>query len=192
MPASLFPAFVKIEYQSANAPHVMSLPTLAWNDPLDGSDGTFDTHGASTVDADTMINDLVDEIAKFYTSGLSFTGYTIFTLPSMTGDPLPKYSAQLSQVGVTTSSTWQKAVQITMTARTSAFGVAKIVMLDAISENNWDRITVLPGSGNVATLWAEWSDVTNGWAGRDNGRPATFLQVSKTLNEKLRRQYHML
>lgn len=192
MPNSLFPAFVKIEYQSANAPHVMILPTKEWSDPLEDGVGQFDTHTGGSINADDMVQAMVDELAKFFTADLSFTSYTIYTMATETADPTPRVTGQLTQVGVTVSTTWQKATQVTITARTTSFGLAKITLLDAISEDNWDRITVLPGSGNIFDLWGVWSDPGNGWAGRDNGRPTAFLQVSKTLNEKLRRQYHML
>lgn len=192
MPASLFPAFVRVEYQSANAPHVMIIPTTQWNDPGDGTDGTFDDHLGGAIAADTMVQALVDELAKFFTSGASFTSYTIYTLATTLADPQPRFTEQLTQVGVSISTSWQKAVQLTVTARTTLFQLAKLVLLDAASENTWDRITALPGSGNVFDLWAEWSATTNGWSARGGGRPAAFLQVSKTLNEKLRRQYHML
>lgn len=191
MPESIAPAFVKIEYASANAPHVALIPTLAWNDPEDGSDGTFDTHSGSVVGADGMINDLVDAIAVGYTSGLVFSNYTIFTQASPSADPVPRYSALLTQVGLTTSTSWQKAVQVTMTWRTVTNGIFKIVLLDAISSNNFDKATALTGGSVQLAVNGEVTDLAEGWAGRDGGRPATFLQRSITLNEKLRRQYHM-
>lgn len=191
MPESPAPAFVKIESTSLNAPHVAILPTLQWNDPGDFTAGTFDTHEGGSIAADDMVNDLVNVLAALYTGDYDFISYTIFTQSSPSADPVPRFSEALSQSGVTVSATWQKAVQLTFTWRTTLFGIAKIVALDAISGNNFDRITTLTPMSAEALIDAEFTSVARGWSGRDGGRPATFLQISKTINEKLRRQYHM-
>lgn len=191
MAESIAPAFVKIEYTSSNAPHVMILPTLEWTSTGFGLPGEFAEHSGGSTPGDTMVELLVGQMVAMFTSSMEFVNYTIFTQASPSADPVPVFSAPLGVAGSTVSTTWQKAVQITCTSRTTLGGIAKLTFLDAISYDNWDRIVDLAAFAQLDDVFALWSDELFGWSGRDGGRPATFLQATKTLNEKLRRQYHM-
>jgi len=84
---------------------------------------------------------------------------------------------------------WTKAVQLTMTVRSTLFGIAKYVFLDAASGDNYNPIRTPDSS--MTNMLTVLNDVTNGWAARDNGRPENFLGLTKTLNEKLRKAYRM-
>lgn len=193
MANSLFPAFVRIEYHSPYAPHTMTIPTTAWTGPPTSvfDSGEFEQWAAGSVEADVMINDLVDVLAPLFTDDVIFDGYTIYTQGSPESDPLPVYSAALTQVGSNVSTEWFQAVQRTMVWRTVDFGIFKLSLMDAASDGTFAR------TGNFSTIAPfddvhnEVTDTTNGWSGRDNARPNQALQMSLTLNEKLRREYRL-
>lgn len=192
MPNSLAPAFIKVEYQSQFGAHTMTLPTLGTNiDPSDPTLSTIDTWVGGTVLWTTMVNDLLALVDDFYGISTTFDVATLFTQESATADPIPRASVALAVVGDIPAPQWDKAVQFSITARTTNFGLAKLVMMDADSFDDWDKIVALAAAPAVQALFNEWADPTNGWSAQDNGRPATFLQATKTLNEKLRRSYRM-
>jgi hypothetical protein len=80
---------------------------------------------------------------------------------------------------------------MTVNFRTSLFGKAKLVLLDFSALDDWSKVRTLPGSGALFDLVGEFTASTNGWQGQDNGQPTTFVSVTRTLNEKLRRSYRL-
>lgn len=189
---SLFPAFVKIDYHSPWGTHVMTIPTKGWNDDVSaGGKGTFDTWGGSPADADDMVKDLVNLLKPFYQPDHFFDLYTIYTMASETAKPNPVASNSLGIEGTEASSNWSKAVQTTFTIRTDSFGIMRIVLLDAPNPASFDRIASFDASPEALALVTELGSLTKGWSGRDNAKPGTLVQIAYTLNEKLRREYHM-
>lgn len=193
MENALSPAFIKINYSSPFAPHTATIATVPYILPDVGNpSGQWQLRGAALpVDADGAVNDLVDLMLPFYESSITFEDYIIYTQADEDAPPLPQYSAIINKVGTGGAGTWSKAVQYTWTWRTTAFGLFKLVMLDALSNNNFDKFTTLtPASAEKALSDYVTADVS--WlSGRDNERPSVFLQGAKTLNEKLRRSYRM-
>jgi hypothetical protein len=182
----LGPAWVQIKYHGQVAPHTMTIPTLAWNDGPDN--GTFDAWVGGTVDATDMVTALVTLMLPFFNSDTQFDNFEIFTRASDTDPIIPRRSDTFSAlVGTDTSASWAGAVEVIMIARTTLFGIAKLSLLDAVSDDNFLPITSL--SGRYLNLMTEWALNTNGWSGRDNGRPLTFLKATKNLNQKLRKEY---
>ncbi len=191
MANDIFPAFVKINYHSSFAPHTMTIPTLAWiNSGGGGGAGEFDTHAGGTVDADSMINDLVDELVALYPVTCTFDNYVIFSVPSLGARGNPVASKPLGTVGTNASTTWSKAVQVTMNWRTDAFNLFKLVSLDCISGGSFDKVNSISG-GFLAAIDALVTSSVQGWAGRDNGQPSTFVSQTTDLNDALRRRYRM-
>lgn len=184
MPESPAPAFVRINYHSVYGPHTMQVPTLAF------AAGDFETWAGGSVSAATMIGDMVDFLLPFYPDTTVFDNYIVFSQPTPADDPLPVDGGVFVSVeGTAATPGWTKATQLTMSIRSTLFGISKIVFLDAASGNNWDPIRSPDAS--MTALLAELSDLSNGWAARDNGRPNTFVGLTKTLNEKLRKAYRM-
>lgn len=180
------PAWIQIKYHGALAPHTMTIPTLAWNDGADN--GTFDAWVGGTIDATTMITDLVDFMLPFFNSDTVFDNFQIFTQASDTDPIIPRRSDKFTaKVGTNVSASWAAAVEVIMIARTTLFGIAKLTLLDAVSDNDFTPITSL--AGRYLDLMSLWADNTQGWSGRDNGRPLTFLKATKNLNQKLRKEY---
>lgn len=112
-------------------------------------------------------------------------------MPTPSDTPVPVATVPLGVDGTSVVVSWTKAVQNTFTFRADDFTIFKVVLLDAVSYNLFDR--------NVSpTARDEWSDLIDyvtadvTWiAARGGGRPDVFLQNSLTLNEKLRRSYNM-
>jgi len=192
MQNSLYPAFVRINYHSVFGPHTMTIPTLPW-DPSGGTpaSGEFDVWDGSPIEADVMINNLVDLLAPFFSADNIFDDYIIYTLENPEADADPRYSAALATLGTNGAPGWEKATQNTWSFRTTSFGAFKLVLLDSATADNFDRITDVTGITPAVNLIAEITDVANGWSGRDGTRPAQFSQIAVTLNEKLRRSYRM-
>lgn len=193
MANSLYPAFVKVNYLSGVAPHVATFPTSEYflPDLVNVSGHYTPWTGLTTRDADDMIKDLVNKLKARYPVNANFVDYTIYTMDNPTADPVPRYTAALGIAGTDATVNWQKAVQVTMSFRTTAFGASKLVLLDASSDNDFDKITDLTGLTAYQDIVDQWTDVNNAWSGRDGTRPATFTQIAKDLNDKLRRSYRM-
>lgn len=181
------PYWVEINYHGALAPHSMSVPTKNWN-PGSGN-GTFDVWSGGTESADSMINSLVTLLLPFYNSDTVFDNYQIMKQLLPTDKPQPVTGNDLgAAAGTDTSASWAAAVQGILIARTEAFGIAKLTFLDMVSDNDFKPI--ITPTTRITNLIAAWMDVGNGWSGRDNSRPATFLKLTKDLNDKLRHDYH--
>lgn len=190
---SLFPAFVRIDYTSAYGPHSMTIPAVPVEPTtVGGSIYQFILRGAALpAQVDSAVEDFVDVIKGYFPATVTFIAYTLFTMADPEATPTPVESGQLNIAGTAGGTTWSKAVQNTITWRTDEFGIFKLVLLDSISNNNFDKITA-PAEGGTLEAISDYvtADVT--WiAGRDGGRPNVFLQQATTLNEKLRRSYRM-
>lgn len=184
----LDPAFVQIFYHSDFGVHIMTLPTKAY----DSVDDTFATWGGTPKDSDDMILELIDKFSFLFPSTVSFDSYRIFSVGAPPDIPFLERAATITgKVGTASSPSWSKAVQGTLSALDSAGQKLRLTFLDSDSAGSFDAIFTLPGSGALFDLFAEWKDASNGWSSRNGQPPSTFLEYSKTLNEKLRREYRM-
>lgn len=184
---NFFPAGVQIFYHSPFAPHVQTLHTLTYSP----EDDSFITWNGGTVDSDTMINDLVATFLPLYEDDVVFDSYRIYTADAENSLPVLRKIANFTGVvGTNAGGTWRKAAQGTLSALGEDGSKARIVFLDFNSADDWDGIFTLTGSV-LPPIMAAWGDLDAGWATKADSRPATFLEFSKTLNEKLRREYHM-
>jgi len=193
MANNLYPSWVRINYHSAFGTHTMTLPTLRWNAGTLGNPGTFDTHDAAGIAADVMVEAFVDLLAPKVPSTTVFDNYEIFNAPVLSV-PLvadPVYGAALAVAGSLASPTGAaKAVQYTIGMRTVLFGRSQIVLLDVPSGNTWGNVTTPDGA--TQDIIDEFTADTNGWAGRDGGRPFYFTNISISMNKRLRRKYGMI
>jgi len=190
MPASVAPAFVKTNYHSIYGIHAAVVPTLAWMD-TPGDAGSFETHGGGIVDAQDMIENLYTALAGILPDTAVFDNFIIYTQPDPDELPTPAAQGNLAIPGLDSTPGWAQATQVTMSFRTSNFGVMKIVTLDAATNNDFSKTSTLPISGVLFTVFGLLTVDTNGWAGRDNGQVQGFISQTITLNEKLRRAYRL-
>lgn len=187
------PYFVKINYQSEYAPHSQSIPCVPLNNVgvLD-TPPNFDLRGAEIdVNADTAIRDYVTLAKALFTPATVFANYTIYSKPGVGDSPVPIYSADLNIVGTSPFENPHKAWQQTLSFRADDFTLFKLVFLDAIPASGADKKTgtLADGAMNAVKNYAKALET---WmASRGGGRPATFLSLTTTLNEKLRRSYRM-
>lgn len=191
---SLSPAFVRINYVSAYAPHVMTLPSVPINPDIAQAPSGYEfvLRGAALpVEVDDAVHDFVNVITAYFDVTTTFVDYTLYSQPTPEDVPVPVWSGSLGIAGIAFEPTiWSKATEMTWTFRADDFTLFKLVFLDA-RVNSFDKQVVLTG-GSSADGIRDYvtADVT--WlASRGGGRPANFLQLSKTLNEKLRRSYKM-
>lgn len=190
---ALSPAFVKINYHSLWGTHVQTVPSVPYIPNVDpATGGQFDLRGAALpTDAEDAIIEFCELQSVFHTTDTVFDSFTIFAQADEESPAIPQYQAQLNIPGTITDPGWAKAVQYTFTFRTTAFGLFKLVMLDADSGNNFD-VQIAPSEAAYTNLINYVKDPVSWVSGRDDERPSTFLQVSKTLNEALRKAYRMV
>jgi len=192
MPYSPFPSAVKVFYHSPYAPHSQLIPTLQWTAfPDVGGAGAFETHNSGTIDADAMINALATVLAGILPDNCGFDSYTIYNHNVGTDALEPIRSKPMVIAGLDSTPGWAKATQVTMNWRTTGFNPFKIVLLDNATNNVFDKTVALPGSGVLHDVDALVTDPDNGWAGRDNTLPGSFVSQTLTLNEALRKRYRM-
>jgi len=187
MANSLYPAFVRIEYHSDRGPHLMTIPTREYSPVSDEFTNWIDFG----IDAPTMINALTDLLLPLFTNVTSIDRYTIYTMETPTSPALPVAFGDIGDTGTSVSTENHVAVQETWSFRTTEFGTFKLVLLDAPASVDFLPIRDPTGITAVENLIAELTDTTNAWSGRDNARPAQFVQIAYTLNEKLRREYRL-
>lgn len=193
MTNSLAPAFVQINYHSDVALHTMRIPTNNWSPVASTNNhGQFDTWNAGDIDAEDMVEALVTLMLPLMPTSVTFDNWVIFTQADEDSDPLPQTGESFSAMVGSAAASWYKAVQITISARTVNFNIAKLVLLDAASGGAFAPAFSLPGGSPLEALFNEWSDLDNGWSGRDNTRPNQFISSTATLNEKLRRSEHLV
>jgi len=190
MANGLQPSFVQIDYSSLYGHHKMTLPTKQWS-TSEAPQGEFETWNSGAVDADTMINALVTELADFWPASTSFDGYVIFNYPDPDLPPNPVASATMSIVGTNAVAGWSKAVQQTISMRSTSFGLSKLVLLDVSTGNQFDLVPSSAFTPAYDDVLAELSSEDNAWASRDNNRIVQMVQATVTFNEKLRREYRM-
>lgn len=181
------PYYVDIGYHSPQAPHSMRIPTKNWNPG--GASGTFDVWAGGTIAAGDMITNLITKFLPFYSATCQFDNFTVFKQLLDTDRPQPVVSGTFTGlVGTAVHTGWAGAVELQFIARSSTFGLAKLVLLDALSDDNF--FPVLSFTGDYAGIFGEWGLDANGWAARDNGQVITPLKVTKNINQKLRQNYH--
>lgn len=194
MQNSLSPAFVRINYVTVYGPHVMTIPSVAINpDVAQAPSGyEFVLRGlALPVEVDEAVNDFVAILLNFYPPSATFVDYTLFSQPTPEDLPVPVWSGTLGLSGNGfVTSIWDKATESTWSFRADDFTLMKLCLLDSRIGSFDKQVVIAGGSAEADLRDYVTADVT--WlASRGGGRPANFLQISKTLNEKLRRSYKM-
>lgn len=191
MPADLFPGFIKVDYVTPYAPHTMILPvntpTIDTGDPPASTITAWDAGQRDWVD---MATDLITEIADAYATTVNFGRITLFNKPDPDEDAIFIASEAIDIDGTAAVPGWYQATQLTLNAKDGENKIAKLVLLDFASGGLFTKTQNLVGSG-LETIWGQWASVTNGWSSRNGERVSTFISATRTLNEKLRRNYHL-
>ena len=189
---SLAPAFVRIQYNSTNAPHVMTLPTRAWTPPAGGfTHGSFLDWTDTARDADDMIKDLVNLMAILYPTTDDFASYIIYTQSSPTAPPIFADVGSLAIFGATVTPGNHRATQFTFSFLDAEGAKSKLVLLDVATLDLFTpKATFADLTGSEQNLVTKFTSVAEGWSTRNGLRPSVFRRKTVTLNAKLRRAYH--
>lgn len=186
----LYPSFVRIYYNSAYAPHVMTIPTRQWVG-VAGTPGSYEAWDGSTINADVMVEALITAMLPNNLATTSFNSYEIFDVPVIDEPPVWKYGKYVSgQVGTLVNTGWAKAVQYTMTFKCTDGQLLKIVNLDTPVSNSWGNVNGL--SARDADIASEILQSVNAWQGRQGGQPIAFSNITVSQNKRLRRKYDMI
>lgn len=186
-PNFLGPYWVQLNY-TGYTPHTMTIPTKNWNPS--GSVGTFDIWSGGTINALTMVNNLVTALLPLFNADISFDNYLVYKQLLPTDEPQPVASENFSgKIGTSSTCGWAAATERIFLARTTAFGLCKLSLLDSCTNDNYNPIRS-PGAVDQALI-TEWFSDANGWSGRDNFQPNTFLKITTNLNQKLRKELRL-
>lgn len=190
---SLSPAFVRINYASPWGSHVMTVPSVPLITGAYAPTGyAFQLRGAALpVAVDDAVTDFVNVLKPLFYNGVNFSDAVVYSQPTPSDIPQPVASFPLDITGTATFGLIRKAVQMTFTWRADDFTLFKLVLLDG-EMNTSDKATYPGYYGAAGTALDDYVTSDTTWlASRGGGRPTTFLQVSVTLNEKLRRSYNL-
>jgi len=188
-PNNAYQSFVIIDYVSPFAPHKMKIPTKQYSNSAFIDPGTFETWDGMGEAGDSMVEDMITALADCMPPNVTYAGYTIYKKSSPTDLGVPAFSKSLSVIGTSANTGWQEAVQQTFVFRTTGYGIAKLILLDAKTDGLFGRYTTI--SGAYAALAAVFQNPARGWSGRDALQPAVFKLTTSNINEKLRREYHI-
>lgn len=186
------PAFIKINYQSEYAPHSMTVPCVPLIIAAEGLEPTFDLRGAEIdVLVDPAVKAFVNLLKAVWSPLTTFINYTAYQKVGVGDSPQPVWSGDLNIVGTSGLGLVHKAVQGTMSFRATDFTLSKLVFLDYQPGLGYEKQSSVSGSDALNAIRA-YAVAPETWlASRGGGRPNTFLSLTTTLNEKLRRSYRM-
>jgi hypothetical protein len=139
-----------------------------------------------------MLVDFIALLLPFYHTSTNFTSYVINTYASSTAPARPQISVPLTTAAGTGGATIP-AAQATFNFKTTNFGAFKLVMLDAQVSSTFQPLEALvsPADDDEIALRDYVVDPAWAFSGRDGFRPQLLKRVTYTLNEKLRKSYHL-
>jgi len=192
-PNGIEPAYLVLDYTSVFGAHSHVIPLREWiPTSLTGTMGSFLDWTGAPVDAEFMIDTLVDTFAPLHKDDTSYNLATIYKKLLVTDPSLPVASKALAVAGTSVLTTHAKAIQATINMRSVGVLPVKLVFLD-VPHSAADFLKV-PASGFdsiITDIVTEFSHVNRAWAARDNTRPASGISVTWNLNQKLRKSYGM-
>lgn len=188
---SLFPAFFRLFYTSVYAPHIMTIPTKAWDSGGGGGAGSFTSWAGPPIDAATMIEGFVDLLLPFHVASTNFGQAIVYTMDDEDAPPRPRaFIAFTGKVGTSVLPV-NAAAQSMYTFRTTTFGLLKIIFLDAPVTSGFLPISIVTPGSELADLNDYLMLDANAFAGRDNGQPNGFVHATFKLNDELRKSYRL-
>lgn len=186
----LSPAFIEVFYHSLGGRHVATLPTRAWNS-LAGTRGSggYEAWDTSDIDALDMIDAYVLKAKAFMPSSVHFDNAIIFTKADAASPAIPRVGYAIDVAGTNAATTFPLAVQHTYTFFDTEFLPFKAVLLDAIEEDNFNRIEASNFVTDQTDFAAIFTEDIRAFSSRAGNRISLCRRRTSTLNEKLRKQY---
>jgi hypothetical protein len=187
---SLFPSFVRIFYHSVFGRHTMTLPTRQWNVAIGtGGQGGYEAWDTTPRDALAMITDWVGELAGVTPDSVVYDEFVIYNMLAEDAPANVVGGGSLAVSGTDATPGWIAGTQATFTFYDTAFLPAKVVVLDAASNNLFNKVPYAAASAAQVAVFDSYALATNAWSSRAGNRPATPRNLLYTLNRKLRKQY---
>lgn len=182
---SLYPGFVKVFYTQNGHAHTMTLPVLpsgtGSSATVTKNDGTLYASFAAAMAAFATV------LVPLLNNAGGIGRAELWTLATPTADPVFQLADDTAAAG-TSAVAATPLSQFTLTQRTSAGGLAKLVVLESPTTINLRFNAPLP-VGNVKNL-ATWMQGVNGWIiGRDGGKIVTEIAYTTKINDALRKKY---
>lgn len=172
----------------------MTICTKDWL-PTDitGGLGSYQNWLGGTVDAETMVRDLIAALKVYCLASFSFDQVTAYTQATATSDNIPRRTVALGIVGTSASPGYSAAISSTFNFKTAANGNARLVLLDSpLGAGGFAPI--FPAAFNASDLLVqtEFSAGLNAWSGRDDTQPQALRKISFDLNDKLQKSYRLV
>ena len=182
--------FIELSYKTNFTTHKAMLPTLSPATPVPGAVPAYTTWGGDPINGDVMLTDYTALAKRFMQNDSEFLNAVFWATLDGDTKPTALAAAPINVPGDAGYTGWYEAVQRTWSFKTSGFNFLKNVMLDSPTGNAFGRYSGTldtDGDNFVAYILGD----THAFSGRDLLRPAAFWSLTITLNEKLRREYHL-
>lgn len=187
---TLRPSFVEIKYHSVLSPHRMRIGTRQWSVvDLGSGKGSYEGWDMGSVDAEDMITALATALADVYPDTGMIDSYVIWNYPTAANIAVPVRTGTLAIAGTEATPGQNACVQLTWTFFDENFKDAKLVMLDAASNNIWLKQTAADAGAAHVAIASEMTNEANAWQSRQNGQIIEWRHVVTDLNQHLRRKY---
>jgi hypothetical protein len=170
----------------------MTLPARAWIDTTPGDPtGSMENWDGDTITVQDMMDAFLTAMAELFLASTLINGYSVWTYADPDADPVFRAAESLSITGTSTSVNQAKAVQTTYSMLDTEGEVVKLTTLDA-PVVSFERFVGLSALTADEAAWVNiFASVEWAFSSRNGAKPNIFRQRSSTLNEKLRREYHM-
>ena len=186
------PGFVDLKYNSAYAPHNMRLGTRL---PAYAAPGlanvSYEAWDASIVSAQDMVDDLLVVLKACHLVTTTFFLATFYDFHEGLDSPIPIATYAPGVDGTDVSVAWNEATMVNLIGRDTAGNVAKLVLLDVATGNNWNDLYLSDIAAAYIALWDEFSSVSKAWQSRKNYRPDILVHQTAKLSDALRKRYYL-
>jgi hypothetical protein len=191
-PNFLGPWYVVFAYHSAYGTHKMTHSINDWSPGGMGGYGQIIGHDDVTMnDAQTMYEDLADDLAEFLLTSSGFDSATTYHKPDLDSPAVPVSILPMATAGVSVATTQSKATMETWSFRTTLFGRSKLVLLDAPVASGFAPTNAADWGANDLAILGALSDLTKGWCGRDGAAIGSGIRKTYTMSDVLERRYGM-
>lgn len=188
---SLYPAFIKIYYESALMPHTMTFQVQAspTGDPITQRPFLIKANGGAA-DAGVLVAEFVNAIKVAAPATVTFQYWELWEIATDGGDPVFRFTDDLNVVG-TSAVPIVPANQIVWSYRTQDGGKGSIYLMATGAGANAKYRGPAFGSATFKTLVDYLVSDACIVKGRDDSRPVVVVKVLTKTNDALRRKLRL-
>jgi hypothetical protein len=189
---SLSPGYWVLRTRSRFAPHAQTIPTRLPTFTSFGIENvSYTDWTGGTVAAADMLTAYLAKLADCHPDTTSFDTLEIYSQPTTEDFPQLIAVEAIGTVGADETTGWDEAVQVTLTGKDTNGNDSRLILLDVHTNNSFGRFSLAAITLAYRDLWGVIADEGNAFSSRKGFRPDALIQQSVTLNEKLRREYHL-